>query len=117
MKNISPSESWEFAYAGGLSHPLALKAKPKDCNFCRENFIVGVEMYGGLGNVPSPGLNETSHYIAPCMSWNLPSGWTVRVSPGLGLNGDSHRLLLRWGLSYEIQGFREMVQGLFGGRK
>jgi hypothetical protein len=117
VKNLSPSESWEFGYAWGLSHPLGLKAKPTDCNFCRENFIVGVEMYGGLGDIPSLGLNGTSHYIAPCMSWNLPSGWTVRVSPGLGLNGDSHRLLLRWGLSYEIPGFREMIQGLFGGRK
>jgi hypothetical protein len=48
------------------------------------------------------------------MAWNLPSGWTFRVSPGFGLNDNSHRLLLRWGLSREFSGFGEMVSRLFG---
>lgn len=38
-KNFSPSEPWEFGYAVGASRPLALKASPRLCNFCRENFI------------------------------------------------------------------------------
>ena len=115
-KNLSSSDPWEFGYAAGISHPLALKASSRFCSFCRENFIVGVEMYGGLGDAANPGLHETSHYLAPCMAWNLPSGWTIRVSPGFGLNGDSHRLLLRWGVAREISSFGEIVRGLFGRR-
>jgi hypothetical protein len=113
-KNMSPSEPWEFGYAIGASRTLALKASPNPCNFCRENFIVGAEMYGGLGDAVSPGLYETSHYLAPAMAWNLPSGWTVRVSPGFGLNDNSHRLLLRWGLSYEFDNFGNAVKNFFG---
>ncbi|HUI75562.1 MAG TPA: hypothetical protein VLX32_11475 [Candidatus Acidoferrum sp.] len=115
-KNLSPSEPWEFGYAVGASRPLALKAVPNRCNFCRENFIAGVEMYGGLGDAKSPGLHETSHYLAPVVAWNLPSGWTLRLSPGFGLNDNSHRFLLRWGVSREFSGFGEMVGRLFGGR-
>jgi hypothetical protein len=116
-KNLSPSEPWEFGYAVGASRPLALKAVPNRCNFCRENFIAGVEMYGGLGDTQSFGLHETSHYLAPVVAWNLPSGWTLRVSPGFGLNDNSHRLLMRWGVSREFSGFGELISGLFrGGR-
>ncbi len=116
-KNLSPSEPWEFAYAVGASHPLALKALPKRCNFCRENFTAGLEMYGGLGNTESLGLPNTSHYLAPAMAWNLPSDWTFRLSSGFGLNGNSHRLLLRWGVSREFSGFGELARQMFGGRK
>jgi hypothetical protein len=116
-KNLSPSNPWEFGYAVGASRPLALKASPKRCAFCRENFAVGVEMYGGLGDTQSLGLHETSHYLAPVAAWNLPSGWTLRVSPGFGLNDTSHRLLMRWGLSREFSGFGETVGRLFGGRR
>jgi hypothetical protein len=115
-RNLLPSEPWEFGYAIGASRPLALKASPNRCNFCPENFIAGVELYGGLGDTASFGLHETSHYFAPAMAWNLPSGWTFRVSPGFGLNDNSHRLLLRWGLSREFSGFGEMVSRLLGGR-
>jgi len=115
-KNLSPSEPWEFGYAMGASRPLALKASAHRCNFCPENFILGVEMYGGLGNVKSPGLHETSHYLAPVGAWNLPAGWTLRLSPGFGLNGNSHQFLLRWGASREISGFGGMMHRIFRGR-
>jgi hypothetical protein len=116
-QNLLPSSPWEFGYAIGASRPLALKASPNQCNFCRENFIAGVEMYGGLGDTQSLGLHETSHYLAPVIAWSLPSAWTVRLSPGFGLNDNSHRLLLRWGLSREFSGFGEVVSRLFkGGR-
>ncbi len=39
-------------------------------------------MYGGLGDRHSFGLHETSHYLAPVIAWNLPSDWTLRLSPG-----------------------------------
>jgi len=78
--------------------------------------LSGVAWKSRLGDAVSPGLHETSHYLAPCMAWNLPSGWTIRVSPGFGLNDNSHGLLLRWGLSREISGFGEMFRTLFRGR-
>ena len=115
-KNLSPSEPWEFAYAVGASRPLALKALPKRCNLCGENFIAGIEMYGGLGDTQHLGLPDTSHYLAPAIAWNLPSDWTFRLSSGFGLNDNSHRLLLRWGVSREFSGFGALVRQLFGGR-
>lgn len=115
-KNLS-NEPWEFGYALGASRPLALKASAHRCTFCRENFIVGAEMYGGLGDRYSFGLHNTSHYLAPVAAWNLPSGWTLRVSPGFGLNDQSTRFLLRWGVSREITGFGSMVSALFGGHR
>ena len=116
-KNLLPGEPWEFGYAIGTSRPLALRASSKRCSFCRENFIAGVEMYGGLGDAQSPGLHETSHYLAPVLAWNLPSDWTLRLSSGFGLNDNSHRLLLRWGVSREFSGFGELVGRLFEGRR
>jgi hypothetical protein len=96
---------------------LALKASAKRCSFCRQNFIAGAEMYGGLGDRYHFGLNNTSHYLAPVVAWNLPADWTLRLSTGFGLNDQSHRFLLRWGVSREITGFGSMVSRLFGGRK
>jgi hypothetical protein len=113
-KNLANSP-WEFGYALGASRPLALKASAKRCTFCPQNFIGGVEMYGGLGDRHNFGLHDTSHYLAPVLAWNLPSGWTLRISPGFGLNDNSHRFLMRWGVSREITGFGSMVSRLFGG--
>ena len=115
-KNLS-NEPWEFGYALGASRPLALKASAKRCTLCRQNFIAGFEMYGGLGDRYHFGLRDTSHYAAPVLGWNLPSGWTLRVSPGFGLNDNSHQFLLRWGVSREITGFGSMVGWLFRSQK
>ena len=116
-RNLLPSEPWEFGYAVGVSRPLALKASAQACNFCRENLIAGMEMYGGLGDTQSPGLHDTSHYLAPVIAWNIPSGWTLRLSPGFGLNDNSHRLLLRWGVSREFAGVGDTVSRLFGSHR
>ncbi len=102
-KNLT-SAPWEFGYALGTSRPLALAARPEACTFCPENFSAGVELYGGLGDQHSLGLADTSHYLAPVVAWNAPAGWTVRLSPGFGLNRDSHRVLVRLGFAYEFQG-------------
>lgn len=115
-KNLS-NHPWEFGYALGASHPLAMKASATRCSLCPQNFVAGVEMYGGLGDRHSFGLKDTSHYLAPAIAWNLPSGWTLRLSSGFGLNDNSHRFLLRWGISREISGFTEMVSRIFGGRR
>jgi len=116
-KSIVGSNPWEFGYAIGASRPLALKASAKRCSFCRENFVAGVEMYGGLGDRHSFGLHDTSHYLAPAVAWNMPSNWVLRLSPGFGLNDNSHRFLLRWGVSREFAGFGATIGRILGGRK
>ncbi len=116
-KNVTGGNPWEYGYAIGVSRPLALKARSERCSFCPENFIAGVEMYGDLGDRHSFGLHETSHYLAPAVAWNLPSDWTIRISPGFGLNDKSHQFILRWGLSHEFSGFGSVISRLFGGRQ
>ena len=100
-KNLSNSP-WEFGYAVGASRVLALAASAKPCKFCRENFALGAEMYGGLGERYSFGLSDTSHYLGPVVTWNIPRGPTFRISPTFGLNNNSHGFLVRFMLSYEI---------------
>lgn len=106
-KNFS-NEPWEFGYAFGASRPLGLEASPRPCRFCRENFSLGGEIFGGLGTRHSLGLRDTSHYAAPVLAWALPGGTTFRVSPAFGLNGNSYGCLLRVGVSYEIDQFRKL---------
>jgi hypothetical protein len=113
-KNLA-GEPWEFGYAAGVSRPLVLAASAHDCNFCPENFVAGMEIYGGLGTADAFTLSQTSHYIAPIVGWEIPNGVTLRVAPSLGLNGNSHRLLLRFGVSYEIGAFRRRVSRFFRG--
>jgi hypothetical protein len=102
-KNFAAGEPWEFGYAVGASRALSLKASPNPCTFCRENFALGAEMYGGLGDTDGFGLSNTSHYLAPTVTWNVPAGPTFRISPGFGLNGNSNGFLLRLGMTYEFE--------------
>lgn len=115
-KNLS-NEPWEFGYALGASRALTLKGAAHRCNFCRQHFMAGVEMYGGLGDRYSFGLNDTSHYLGAGLAWSLPSGWTFKIEPTFGLNGQSHQFLLRGGAAYEIPGFGSMISSLFKGRE
>ncbi|MBZ5505729.1 MAG: hypothetical protein LAO78_09590 [Acidobacteriia bacterium] len=103
-KNIK-NDPWEFGYAVAVSRPLALAASANACRFCRENFALGAELYGGLGDRYTFGLHDTSHYLAPTMAFRLPSGPTFSLSPAAGLNSNSHGFLLRFGVSYEIDQF------------
>jgi hypothetical protein len=116
-KNIR-HEPYEFGYAVGLSRPLALAARPEECNLCPENFQLGAEVYGGLGTHANLGFDNTSHYLAPTVAWTLANGTQFRVSPTFGLSGTSVGFLLRFGVSYEIAQFRRAAQKLFhnGGR-
>jgi hypothetical protein len=114
VKNIHEGV-WEFGYAFGMSRPLALAASADACTFCRENFNAGVELYGGFGEWGNTTLRGTSQYVAPVLAWNLPSGTTFRVSPGFGLTGESHDMLIRFGVSHEISGFGQQVRKLFRG--
>ena len=111
-KNLTDAP-WEFGYALGVSRPLALAASPNACRVCRENFWLGLELYGGVGEWHHVTLAETSHYLAPSLAWSLPNGVTLRVSPTIGLTANSHRALIRFGVSYEIPGFGHRVGRLF----
>lgn len=111
-KNLSHAP-WEFGYAVGLSRPLRLAATPNACELCRENFVAGIEFYGGLGTTRQLTLSHTSQYVAPILSWQLPSGATFSISPGWGITSAAHPFLLRWGVSYEISGFGHKVRSLF----
>jgi len=111
-KNLG-HDPWEFGYAAGASRPLRLEATANECNFCLENFLAGVEFYGGLGTSWRLTTAGTSHYGAPVLGWQLPSGVTLRISPGFGLNGNSHPFILRWGVSYEFEGFGWRLRKLF----
>ncbi|MGC1830803.1 MAG: hypothetical protein WA663_10395 [Candidatus Acidiferrales bacterium] len=111
-KNLG-HDPWEFGYALGVSRPLRLADTPHPCNFCRENFLAGAEFYGGLGTSWNLTTSGTSHYAAPIVGWQLPSGVTLRLSPGFGLDSNSHGFILRWGVSYEFEGFGWRVRKLF----
>ena len=113
-KNFSRSEGVEFGYAFGASRPLATLASGANCRFCRENFTVGAEMYGGLGSTQGFGLHDTAHYIAPVISWMVGDNSTLRFSPGFGVTHESNPVLIRVGYTYEIQGFGSRVSKFFG---
>jgi hypothetical protein len=115
-KNFAEKE-WEFGYAVGISRPLALPARPEPCSLCPENFSAGVEVYGGLGTHKDFGFRDTSHYLGLLLAWELPGGTALRVSPSFGLNGNSHRFLLRWGISHELPGFGRTVRRIFKGSR
>ena len=101
-KNFA-EDAWEFGYAVGVSRPLALKASASECIFCRENFDLGAEMYGGLGDTGNLSLRQTAHYLAPTLNFRVPGGPTFRASPGFGLNDHSNGVLLRFGVWYEVE--------------
>jgi hypothetical protein len=109
-KNLA-GEPWEFGYALGASRALALAVSAKACKFCRENFALGAEMYGGLGERHSFGLADTSHYLGPVLTWNIPRGPSLRISPNFGLNQNSNGFLLRFMVSYEIEQFWSKFRG------
>jgi len=107
-KNLS-GEPFEFGYAAAVSRPLALAASPEPCSWCAENFTLGVELYGGLGEWRQVTLAGTSHYVAPSVAWNLPNGVTFKLSPSFGINSNSNRALVRFGVSYEIPMFGSRI--------
>ena len=112
-KNLSADEGVEFGYALGVSRPLASLASARNCRLCRENFVAGLELYGGLGDSRNFGLKQTAHYLAPAISWQVSDSTTLRFSTGFGLTSNSAPVLIRFGYSYEVRGFRDKVASLF----
>ena len=102
-KNLREPEPWEFGYAVGVGRPLALAARATPCVFCRENFLAGVELYGGLGDLEGFGLKATQQYVAPVVTFNIPRGPAVSFEPAFGLNANSVGALYRVKVAYEFQ--------------
>ncbi len=113
-KNFSAPEPVEFGYSFGVARPLSRLASARECRWCKENFTVGAELYGGLGNTAQFGFAGTAHYFAPTIAWQFSNSSSLRFSPGIGLTGVSEPVLLRFGYSYEIRGFRDKVATLLG---
>lgn len=95
-------EPWEFGYAAGASRPLRTMSSGRQCLFCAEKFVAGVEAYGGLGDTWDLSLGDTSHYIAPLIGWQLPRGMRLSFSPGFGLTSFSLGRVYRAGISMEL---------------
>jgi hypothetical protein len=101
-KNLSADEGLEFGYSIGVSRSLGSLASGTSCHWCRENFVAGVEVYGGLGTTKTSGLNNTRHYLAPALGWHVTDRTTLKVSTGFGVTSASDRYLLRFGYAYEL---------------
>jgi hypothetical protein len=99
-KNLG-HEPWEFGYAIGAARPLSTLGGGKPCIFCLEKFTGGAEAYGGLGDVWSLTLHDTSHYIAPIVGWQLPVG-RLSFSTGFGLTSSSLDRVYRIGWASEL---------------
>jgi len=115
-KNLSGEEGLEFGYSVGVSRPLATLASATNCRFCRENFVGGLELYGGLGSSRGFGLHDTAHYLAPVISWQVSDNSSIHFSPSIGLTHGSDPLLIRFSYTYEVRDFGSKVASLFGRR-
>src|SRR5690349_7252623 len=112
-KNLVEDEGYEFGYALGVWRPLARIASGSNCRLCRENFIAGIELYGGLGSTEQFGFHDTAHYLAPVIRWRLSDSSAVSFSPAVGLTTGSNPLLLRFKYTYEVDGFGRKLASLF----
>jgi hypothetical protein len=102
-KNLTKDEGFEFGYALGVFRSLPLRS-----------LSAGLELYGGLGSTEQFGFKDTAQYLAPLLVWNSGKNQAIKVSPGLGLTANSDRVLLRFGYTYEINGFGQKVARMFG---
>jgi len=100
-KNLSANEGVEFGYSVGVSRSLSGSSDSSTCRVCRQRFVVGIEVYGGLGNTLERSLHDTQDYIAPVVAWHLSKRMTLKASTGVGLTGSSDRQLVRVGVTYD----------------
>jgi hypothetical protein len=101
-KNLSAAEGVEFGYAAGASRAVGALASGTSCHVCAENFVLGVEAYGGLGSTVAFARDEQRHYLAPVVAWHATERSTIRASVGFGLTESSDHYLVRVGWSYEL---------------
>jgi hypothetical protein len=73
---------------------------------------VGAEFYGGLGTATNFTVHGTSQYIAPTIGWQVHNAM-FKIAPTFGLTDESYRVMFRFGMTYEIDGFGRKVRNLF----
>lgn len=112
-KVVNGNDPWNFGYALGAARPLRLTAGSRACSLCLQNVAVGAEAFGGLGTRYDFGPRRTQQYAGPVLALNTPQGWTYRFSPEFGLNDNSVGTMWRFGVSYEIQQFGDLVGSWF----
>ena len=98
-KNLAHAP-WEFGYAVAVSRPLR-RLSDRPCTFCAEKFVLGAELYGGLGTTWALTMRDTSHYLAPLVGWQLPRGLRLNLSPGWGLTSASLDRVYRVGVAVD----------------
>jgi len=108
-KDLNEPEPWEFGYALGISHRLGTGGG--SCVFCRKNFRVGAELYGGLSTLDDFGWKGTSQYLGPILSFRIPHGPMLMFSPNFGLNANSVGAVYRFKVSYEFEHFLRRSHG------
>jgi hypothetical protein len=117
-KNLSQSEGFEFGYAFGVSRSLASLASGNACRLCRENFLAGIEVYGGLGSTEDGfSVRDTAHYVAPVVSWQVGDNSSLRFSPSFALTHEGSPVVFRFGYSYEVRAFGSRLAQFFGGKR
>jgi hypothetical protein len=117
-KNLSYGQGFEFGYAFGVARPLARLATGANCRFCRENFIAGIEFYGGLGGTKQGvGVSNSAHYLAPVLSWQVSENGSIRLSPSIALTQLGSPVLFRVGYGYELRGLSGALSRWFGGKR
>ena len=107
---------WEFGYAVGVARPLRGAAGGHECMFFADKFIAGAEAYGGLGDTAALTIQDTSHYIAPLLGWQLPKGMRVSFSPGFGLTSTSLARVYRFGVACEFSQIGNWFHAAGGGQ-
>jgi hypothetical protein len=110
-KNLA-GDPWEFGYSAAFSRPLSFLASANECVLCRENFQVGAEFYGGLGTATNFTVHGTAQYVAPTVGWQVHNAM-FKIAPTFGLTDESYRFMLRYGVTYELDGFGRKVRKLF----
>jgi hypothetical protein len=108
-KSLS-NEPWEFGYVLGASRSLASSASRRACTFCRQNFAVGTELFGGLGTRYDFGFKSTSIYLGPTVGFSAPHNLTITAGPEFGLNANSAGVLWRLKAAYEFSQFRDLFR-------
>lgn len=101
-KNLSANEGFEYGYSLGVSRSLGTLASGTACRLCRENFTVGVELYGGLGTSLDFGVTGARHYLAPVVGWQISDHSMLKFSPAVGLTDASDHVQLRVAWQYEL---------------
>jgi len=95
---------WEFGYAAGLNYKLFEDEKRQGWEV--KELILGLELYGGLGD-SSEGLtvsgSETAQYAGLNLKTEFANGFEFGIGGTFGLTGVSENALLRTSLSYEFE--------------